>query len=105
MVNCTYLRTNEKLFFRRGWMNAINYSELRANLKSTMDRVCDTHEPIIITRKNSDNLVLLSYEDYSALAETAYLLSSPQNAKRLRESVQSFYEEQGQERALIGDEE
>ncbi len=48
-------------------MNAINYSDLRNNLKSTLDKVCEDHEPIIITRKNSDNLVLVSYEDYSSI--------------------------------------
>jgi len=52
-----------------------------------MDQVCENHEPIIITRKNSDNLVLLSYEDYSAIEATSYLLRSPKNAKRLRESI------------------
>ena len=82
-------------------MNAINYSELRANLKCTMDQVCENHEPLIITRKNSDNLVLLSYEDYSAIEETSYLLRNPKNAKRLRESINSFYEGRGIERKLI----
>jgi len=82
-------------------MNAINYSDLRTNLKSTMDQVCENHEPLIITRKNSDNLVLLSYEDYSAIEETSYLLRSPKNAKRLRESINSFYEGKGVERELI----
>ena len=82
-------------------MNAINYSDLRANLKSTMNQVCENHEPIIITRKNSDNLVLVSYEDYSAIEDTSYLLRSPKNAKRLRESINSFYEGKGIERELI----
>jgi len=71
-------------------MNTINYSELRANLKSTLDKICDNHEPIIITRRNSDNLVLVSYEDFAAIEETSYLLRSPENAKRLRESVKSL---------------
>ncbi len=82
-------------------MDSINYSELRANLKTTMDRVSKNHEPVIITRKNRSNLVLLSYEDYSAIEETAYLLRSPRNAKRLRESITSFNEGKGMERELI----
>lgn len=86
-------------------MNAINYSDLRNNLKSTLDKVCEDHEPIIITRKNSDNLVLVSYEDYSSIEETSYLLKSPKNAKRLRESIKSFYDGKGVEKELIeGDE-
>lgn len=86
-------------------MNAINYSELRTNLKSTMDKVCENHEPVIITRKNSDNLVLLSYEDYSAMEETSYLLKNPKNAQRLRESIQSFHDGKGIEKKLIEDDE
>jgi antitoxin YefM len=82
-------------------MNSINYSELRAKLKTTMDRVCENHEPVIITRKNRSNLVLLSYEDYSAIEETAYLLRSPKNAQRLRESIKSFNEGKGLEQELI----
>ncbi|MCI5142565.1 MAG: type II toxin-antitoxin system prevent-host-death family antitoxin, partial [Candidatus Electrothrix sp. ATG1] len=52
-------------------------------------------------RKNRSNLVLLSYEDYSAIEETAYLLRSPKNAKRLRESIKSFKEGTGTERELV----
>ena len=86
-------------------MNAMNYSELRSNLKATMDQVCESHEPVIVTRRNSDNLVLVAYEDYSAMEETSYLLRSPKNAKRLRESIQSFYEGKGQERTLLEEQE
>jgi len=82
-------------------MDSINYSELRANLKTTMDRVSENHEPVIITRKNRSNLVLLSYEDYSAIEETAYLLRSPKNAQRLRKSIKSFNEGKGLEREII----
>jgi len=71
-------------------MNAINYSDLRKNLKTTMDKISTDHEPIIITRRNGDNVVMLSYEDYAAIEETAYLLKSPNNAKRLRESIKSY---------------
>ncbi len=85
-------------------MQAINYSELRAHMKATMDKVCANHDPMIITRKNSDNLVLLSFDDYAAMEETAYLLRSPENAKRLRESIQSFYDGKGIERQLIENE-
>ncbi len=84
-------------------MNAINYSDLRNNLKSTLDKVCEDHEPIIITRKNSDNLVLVSCEDYSSIEETSYLLKSPKNAQRLRESIKSFYDGKGVEKELIED--
>jgi len=84
-------------------MNAINYSDLRKNLKSVMDQIITDHEPIIITRRNGDNVVMVSYEDYSAIEETAYLLQSPKNAKRLRESIKSFEEGKGKTQKLIED--
>jgi len=85
-------------------MNAITYSELRKNLKSTMDKIISDHEPVIVTRKNGGNVVMVAYEDYSAIEETAYLLRSPKNAKRLRESIKSYQDGTGSEQALVEDE-
>jgi antitoxin YefM len=68
-------------------MDAITYSSARANLASTMDRVCSDHEPLIITRNGEKAVVMLSLEDYKALEETAYLLRSPANARRLLSSI------------------
>lgn len=68
-------------------MDAITYSSARANLASTMDRVCSDHEPLIITRNGEKAVVMLSLEDYKALEETAYLLRSPANARRLLSSM------------------
>ena len=68
-------------------MDAITYSSARANLASTMDRVCSDHEPLIITRNGEKAVVMLSLEDYKALEETAYLLRSPANARRLLGSI------------------
>jgi len=68
-------------------MDAIPYSRLRSNLASEMDRVCADHTPIIVTRKASSSVVMISLEDYEALEETAYLLRSPKNARRLLEAV------------------
>ena len=68
---------------------AITYSDARQNLAATMDRVCDAHEPVIITRQKSQSVVMISLEDYSGLMETAHLLRSPANAERLRDSLAS----------------
>lgn len=65
----------------------ISYSELRQHLKSTIDRASDAHEPFFITSHKLRKAVLLSYEDYQSLTETAYLLQSPTMAKRLLEAV------------------
>ncbi len=68
-------------------VNAISYTAARENLAATMERVCVDHDPVIITRKRSQSVVMLSLEDYESLQETAYLLRSPVNAARLSESI------------------
>ncbi|MCH8745436.1 MAG: type II toxin-antitoxin system prevent-host-death family antitoxin [Chloroflexi bacterium] len=82
-------------------MDSITYSHARSNLAKTMERVCDDHTPIIITRKNQHSVVMLSLADYDALEETAYLLRSPKNARRLLESVAELASSGGTERELI----
>ena len=81
-------------------MDRITYSDARANLAKTMDRVCDDHAPVIITRKNAAAVVMLSLRDYQGLEETAYLLRSPANARRLLESVEEIEAGGGVERTL-----
>jgi antitoxin YefM len=68
-------------------MTAITYTAAREKLAATMDKVCENHEPVIITRNRDQAVVMMSLEDYSALDETAYLTRSPANAKRLREAI------------------
>ncbi len=81
-------------------MRAITYTNARNNLAGTIKQVCDDHDPIIITRKNNEAVVLLSLQDYEALNETAYLLQSPKNAKRLMDSIEELSEGHGKEREL-----
>ena len=81
-------------------MDAMTYTTLRANLASTMDRVCDDHEVLIITRNGDQAVVMLSLEDYKTLEETAYLLRTPTNAKRLLSAATQLNADQGTEREL-----
>lgn len=81
-------------------MDAITYTAVRANLASTMDRVCNDHEALIITRNGEQSVVMLSLEDYKALEETAYLLRTPANAKRLLSAVAQLNVGKGTEREL-----
>jgi antitoxin YefM len=83
-------------------MNAISYTAAREKLASTMDRVCSDHEPVIITRNRETAVVMMSLEDYSALEETAYLLRSPANARRLLKSMED-YEKGRMVRKKLGD--
>ena len=86
---------------REPTMDTITYSEARSKLADTMEKVCDDHAPMIITRKNSRSVVMISLDDYQALEETAYLLRSPKNAKRLLESIAELESGCGTERELL----
>lgn len=81
-------------------MDAKTYTTVRANFASAMDRVCDNHEALIITR-GEQAVVMLSLEDYNALEETAYLLRTPANAKRLMSAATQLGAGQGVERNLV----
>ena len=81
-------------------MKAIAYTTARQNLASTMDEVCRDHAPIIVTRKKSDSVVIMSLDDYEALEETAYLLRSPKNVRRLVESIAQLEDGKGIDREL-----
>jgi len=82
-------------------MKAISYTIARQNLAGTMKEVCEDHDPIIITRKQHESVVMISLDDYEALSETAYLLQSPRNARRLMESIDEFEAGKGTERELV----
>jgi antitoxin YefM len=82
-------------------MKAMTYTAARQNLAKTMEEVCKDHAPVIITRKKSDSVVIMSLEDYTALEETAYLLRSPKNTRRLIESIVQLEDGKGTERELI----
>jgi len=68
-------------------MDAVSYSDLRQNLKSYLDKVYADNDPIIITRKNNENLVLLSMAEYNSLLETNYLMANEANAKHILKSI------------------
>ena len=82
-------------------MKAVSYTAARENLAATMDKVCEDRDPVIITRKRNQAVVMLSLEDYESLEETAYLLRSPANAKRLQAAIESLESREGKERELV----
>ena len=71
-------------------MKSITYTEARENLANTINRVCEDNAPVIITRKRDQSVVMLSLSEYESLEETAHLLRSPANGKRLLDSLDSI---------------
>ncbi len=82
-------------------MDTLNYTNVRADLARTMDRVNDDRTPIVITRQRGRSAVLMSLEDYNSLTETMHLLRSPRNTARLAESMAQANKGRSRKRALI----
>ena len=78
----------------------MTYTAARENLAATMQQVCDDHDPVIVTRRRDQAVVMMSIEDYTSLEETAYLLRSPKNARRLRDAIDQLRSGNGTEREL-----
>jgi antitoxin YefM len=76
-------------------VRSISYTAARENLAGTMNRVCEDHAPVIITRNRDQSVVMLSLDEYHALQETAYLLRSPANARRLLAAVEAIEKGKG----------
>lgn len=68
-------------------MKTMTYSESRARYAEVLNAVTDDREEIVITRAGREPVVIVSLEDYESLKETAYLLRSPANARRLLASI------------------
>ncbi len=58
------------------------------------------HDPVIITRNRDQAVVMISLEDYESLEETAYLLRSPANARRLLDSISDLKESSGIKKSI-----
>ena len=82
-------------------MAHVSYSQLRNNLASYMDEVCNDRAPLFVTRQNARSVVLMSEEDYEGLMETVHLLKSPANAARLLRSIKEADEGKSTERELV----
>ena len=68
-------------------MAHVSYTELRSNLATYMEQVCDTRAPLHVTRQNARAVVLISEDEFEAMMETLHLLRSPANATRLLDSI------------------
>lgn len=82
-------------------MRTINFSEARSNLKAVLDRVVEDADVTIITRRDAEDVVVMSLSEWNSWKETEYLLASPANARHLRKSIADLDAGKGVERALI----
>jgi len=82
-------------------MRTMTYSESRAKYAETLNSVVDDREEVVITRAGHEPVVIVSLEDYESLKETAYLLRSPSNARRLLSSIESLESGDGTVRDLV----
>ncbi len=81
-------------------MNVFTYTSARENLAKTIERVVSDRDPVIITKKNDMSVVMMSLGDFESLQETAYLLRSPKNARRLLDSIAELEDGKGVEREI-----
>ena len=82
-------------------MRTVNFSEARSNLKEVLDRVVDDADVTIITRRDADDVVVMSLSEWNSWKETEYLLASPANARQLRKSIRRLDAGQKLYRKLI----
>ncbi len=68
-------------------MKVITCAELQDNLADILDYVIDDHAPVLVNREDKQAVVIISLDDCNAFKETAYLLKSPANAKKLTNSI------------------
>ena len=71
-------------------MKAVNYSELRQNLKSNLDTVSESSELLVVHRPKGKSIVIMSLDEYNATVETQYLLQSANNRERLEKAVENI---------------
>jgi len=82
-------------------MKSKTYTEARERLSDIIEKVCEDHEPLIITKRRDKAVVMMSLEDYESLKETAYLLRSPRNARQLLESIKELEEGKGTQKEIV----
>ena len=82
-------------------MLAVNYTELRGNMKECMDKVSYDFETLIVTRKKNKNIVMISEETYNNMMENMHLIGNEENYKWLMESKRQLKEGMLQMKELI----
>ena len=84
-------------------MRVVNFSEARNNLKSVLDQVTDDVDYTVISRRDSEDAIVMSLDTFNSLMETFHLLKTPANAKHLLKSIKQYQQGKFTERELIDD--
>jgi antitoxin YefM len=82
-------------------MKTMSYTESRARYAEVLDGVTNDREEVVITRAGHDPVVIVSLDDYESLRETAYLMRSPANARRLLDAMERLESGSGEVHDLI----
>ena len=82
-------------------MLTVNYTNLKEDMKSYMDKVTDDNETVVVTRKNNKNVVIISEESYNNLLENIYITSSKENYDWLMESKGQLEDDELKEHNLV----
>ena len=84
-------------------MKVINFTEARNHLKSVLDQVSQDADFTIISRRDAEDSVVMSLDQFNGLMETVHLLKTPANAKHLEKSIEEYHSGRVEEHGLIND--
>ena len=82
-------------------MRIVSFTEARNSLKALLDSVVNDADTAVITRRDSEDAVVMSLDYYNSLMETVHLLRSPANAEHLNRSIEQFKASKVTSRDLI----
>lgn len=82
-------------------MKTMSYTESRARYAEVLDSVVDDREEVVITRAGHEPVVIVSLADFESLRETAYLMRSPANARRLLDAMERLEAGEGKAHDLV----
>ena len=71
-------------------MRVVNFSDARNRLKSVLDQVVEDSDYTVIARRDADDAVVMSLDQFNGLMETVHLLKSPANAVHLEKSIAQY---------------